>query len=56
MGRKREYVRAEDGTGPVLITLKNKKTGVVVVAPYYSHKSLDAFGENWEVVENLFKE
>lgn len=56
MGRKREFVRPEDSSGLVLMTLKNKKTGVTVVAPYHSHQSLDIFGKDWEVVENLFKE
>jgi len=56
MGRRREYVRPEDCSGPFLLTIKNKKTGVVTIAPYYSHRSLKDFGEDWEVVENLFKE
>lgn len=55
-GRKRDYVRDEDGSGPIIVTMKNKNSGIVIVVPYYSHRSLEGFGEEWEVVENLIKE
>ena len=56
MGRRRDFSRDEDGSGATIIVMKNKKSGMAIVVSYRSHKSLEGFGEDWEVVESIFKE